>query len=457
MKRAVFAALTLVAAGTAASAQDSDLDRIPSAAFQNAPPESAPAAPAHGKYFLENDFAWSFEHGALAVPYPEPIPSRWSDRLSFDGVDQWALSGNLTASYSDRFILSEADGVEFPSQSVRNDLREAYLTWEPVTQTYVEVGRINLRNGVALGFNPTDFFRDRTAVSQASLDPSALREDRLGAAMVRIQTIWDGGSLSVVYAPKLEAPSPLFTGSGFTPDFDHTNAADRVMLSANFEFADLSPQLLVYNASGHTKFGLDLSYPIGQSIIAYGEWSGGRAPDMVVDAIQFGERTGMLPPAAPIYLPTDPGRKFQNDLAVGASWTSAAKFTVNLEYHFHEAGFSKQDWRDWFAVGAGGSQEASELWFLRGYASDQQIPMSQQQIFLRIDAPETIARHLDVSGFVLADPYDGSMLTQLAAFYDLSDSWSAGGYVSANLGGKRSEWGSLPGAGSVIFEVQRFF
>jgi hypothetical protein len=457
MKRAVFAALTLAAAGMAASAQDSDLDRIPSAVLQNTPPEIAPTSPAHGKYFLENDFAWSFEHGALAVPTPEPPTSRWSDRLSLDAVDQWTLADNLTASYSDRFILSEADGVEFPSQSVRNDLREAYLTWEPFTQTYVEAGRINLRNGVAEGFNPTDFFRDRTAVTQASLDPSAQREDRLGTAMIRIQSIWDGGSLSVVYAPKLESPSPLYTGSGFTPDFDHTNAEDRVMVAANFEVADLSPQLLVTHASGRTKFGLDLSYPIGQSIIAYSEWSGGRAPDMVVDAIEFGERTDMLPPNVPIFQPTDLNRKFQNDLALGASWTSTAKFTVNLEYHFHEAGFSKEDWRDWFAVGASGPYQASELWFLRGYANDQQVPMSQQQIFLRVDAPGTFARDLDVSGFALANPTDGSMLTQLGAFYDLSDSWSAGFYVSADLGGKRSEWGSLPGAGSVIFELQRFF
>jgi hypothetical protein len=455
-RRAATLAFAVSAAGAPALAQ-SDLDRIPSSVLQDTQPPAAAPPPSHGKFYVEDDLSWSSDRGTLAVPYPEPIPSRWSDRLSLDAVDQWTLAPGLTASYSDRFILSEADGVEFPSEAVRNDLREAYVTWEPLTRTYVEVGRINVRNGVAEGFNPTDFFRARTAVTQASLDPSALREDRLGTAMVRVQTIWDGGSLAVIYAPKLENPSPLLTGSGFTPDFDHTNATDQTLVSLTFDLDELNPQVLVYNESGRTKFGLDLSYPIGQSVIAYGEWSGGRAPDMVVDAIAFGERTGMLPAGVPVFQPSDPGRKFQNDLAVGASWTGLGQFTVNLEYHYHEAGFSKADWTDWFAAGSTGPLEAQEQWFLRGYASDQQVPMSQQQVFLRVDAPETFARDLDVSGFVLANPYDGSALAQFSAFYDLSDSWSVGGYVGANLGGKRSEWGSVPGTGSVVFEAQRFF
>jgi len=65
-----------------------------------------------------------------------------------------------------------------------------YLTWEPAASTYLEAGRINLRNGAALGFNPTDFLKTRTLVGQASLDPSAARQNRLGTAMVRGQKIW---------------------------------------------------------------------------------------------------------------------------------------------------------------------------------------------------------------------------------------------------------------------------
>jgi len=455
MKRAVLPVLLLGALACAQGAlaqEDSDLGRIPVL------PQSVAAAPAaHGKYYVEDDFSLSSSRGALAVAYPLAASSDWSNRLNLDALDQWSLTPNLTASLSDRLSLASADDIGFPSQAVRNDLREAYLTWEPWDQTYVEAGRINLRGGVALGFNPTDFFKGRTAVSQASLDPSAAREDRLGTAMLRLQHIWDGGSFMLAYAPKLEARSPLSSGSGFTPDFDHTNAADKVLASLNFDLADLNPQILAYDESGRLRFGFDISKPIGQSVIAYAEWAGGRAPDILADAVAFGVATGTLPAGGPLVTQRDAARKFQNDLAVGASWTSVAEITVNLEYHFHQGGFSPADWRDWFTTGAATPALAPELWYVRGYSSDQQQPMSRQQFFLRVDATDAFVTHLEMGLFVLANPIDGSALTQAYASYLLSDNWNAGVYVGGNLGGPRSEWGSTPGAASAIFQLVRYF
>src|SRR6201999_1263826 len=98
---------------------------------------------------------------------------------------------SLTLTLSDRLNVFEQDGREaLASDTLRNDLREASATWQPVVSYYLEAGRINVRNGAALGFNPTDFFKMRSLVGQASLDPSVLRQNRLGTLMVRAQTIW---------------------------------------------------------------------------------------------------------------------------------------------------------------------------------------------------------------------------------------------------------------------------
>ena len=53
--------------------------------------------------------------------------------------------------------------------------------------TCIEVltGRINVRNGAALGYNPTDFFRSGALRSVVSIDPNSLRENRLGTVMLR--------------------------------------------------------------------------------------------------------------------------------------------------------------------------------------------------------------------------------------------------------------------------------
>jgi hypothetical protein len=41
---------------------------------------------------------------------------------------------------------------------------------------------------------------------------------------------------------------------------------------------------------------------------------------------------------------------------------------------------------------------------------------------------------------------DGSTLSLLAASYDVADAWTLRAYVSANIGGRRSERGSAPRA-----------
>ncbi len=70
-----------------------------------------------------------------------------------------------------------------------NDFREAYIEWRLADQTYLALGRINLKSGIALGYNPTDYFKTRTVSEPLSADPTVLREDRLGTVMLRLQHI----------------------------------------------------------------------------------------------------------------------------------------------------------------------------------------------------------------------------------------------------------------------------
>lgn len=442
----------------AAAQENSDLSRIPQA-VQNAPIElPAPAPSAHGKYYLEDDLGAVFVQGNLAVAAPAQ-PSHWSNRTSLDALDRWSLGNGFSFALSDRFDLTEADGIGFPAHAARNDLREAYLSWEPLPQTYLEFGRINLKDGIALGFNPTDFFKARTGVSQSSADPSALRENRLGTVMLRAQTIWDGGSASFVYAPRLEAARPVVgTIPGWAdPLFDHTNTTDRFLLSVIFDLGDLSTQALLFHGGSNTKLGLDLSYPIGRRSIVYGEWAGGNDTSLIARAIEFGMATGTLPSSAPLILPTSTERSFHNDLAIGASWSSEAKITLNLEYHFHQAGLSPGDWRNWFDTGAANHVLAPELWYVRAYASDAQEPISRQRIFLRADWQDAFVTDLELSGIAFVNAGDGSGMVQISADYNLNNNWTLSAYVGGNFGGARSEWGSLPEAGSVTLQVSRFF
>lgn len=462
-------ALPLLAAGAAAADENTDLELIPGAAQQNASPPAAdgtapappaaPAPPPQGRFYVEDAAtAWSLR-GGLVVPQPS-TSTDWQNRTSLDGRYEWHLDPSLSATFSDRFNLLEESDFDFPSHhTFRNDFREAYASWEPVAQTYLELGRFNLKNGAALGYNPTDFFKTRTLVDQASLDPSVLREDRLGTAMVRTQHIWDGGSVSLSFAPKLVSPAPIAVTvePSIDPGFNRTNAADRLLFTGNVDLpADISPEFLFYHEGSQTRFGADISRSVSDAIVAYAEWAGGRQLDVTDAALDFGKATGTLP----FYVPTENNVAFRNDVAVGASWTSEEKITVNLEYHYHQAGFSGDQWRNWFATGAANVRDplvTGALWYVRAYAADQQTPMTQHEVFLRADWTDAFITNLELTGFSFVDLYDGSTLSQVSASYFLSDRWTVAALASASLGSPRSERGSMPQAESVILQLVRYF
>ena len=470
MRRALLLAAIapwLGVASAAAADENNDLNFIPGAVGSQAtpavPPAATSASQSSGKFYVEDAISATSRRGGLTVPYPAPPLTNWQNRSSFDVLDTWRFKSQLSATVSNRINLLEENDDNFISrQTVRNDFREAYVTWEPLTRNYVEAGRINLRNGVALGFNPTDYFKTRSAVGQASLDPSVVRQDRLGTAMLREQAIWDGGAASVAFAPKLYSPTPITDSSrvGIDPLFDHTNSADRFLATIEYDVADLSPEALAYHEGSETKFGLDLSHPIGQSVIAYAEASTGKQPDLISEAIAYGKKTATLPSFAPTLPPTNSSAHFRSDLAAGASWTPVPKLTLNAEYHFHQAGMTARDWQNWFAVGgahANTSSITNELWYIRGYASAQQEPLSRQEAFFRADWTDAFVTDLELTAITFVDLYDGSVLSQVTAQYYLSDHWTVGGYLSANLGSPHSERGSFPQAASATLQLDRYF
>ena len=243
--------------------------------------------------------------------------------------------------------------------------------------------------------------------------------------------------------------------------FDRTNAHDRWLLKGTVDLAEgFSPEFLAYESQGRVRFGANLAENVGQSVVAYLEWSGGRQGTVSSDALAFGQATGSLPAAAVNVLPGLGAVAFRNQVAAGASYTTPLpKITFNLEFLYSEAGFTGVDWDEWFRTGsaAGASSPiAGALWYVRQYASDQQDLISRRLAFLRMDWVDAFVPNLEVSGFAQTDLVDGSTRLQLGADYYLSDHWTVGGLILLDSGGRHSDFGSLPQAGSVLLKVVRY-
>jgi len=453
-------AVFICIATPAIAAGDDDSDRIPQDLL---PPSETTHGDPNTRLYLQDDFELAALRSNLVVPAPAPPAPRWEERLFFDVRVRRSLLDNVDFIFSDRFNLRAEEHLAFPDhEDVRNDLREAYFAWTVDRETFLNFGRINLKSGVALGFSPTDFFKTRAVVEPLSADPSVLREDRLGTLMITGEHLWDGGSLAVAFAPKITNRSAIYTNTtlpSFNPMLDRTNAVNRALVKASFNLSeDFSPELLAYFEDGQARFGANLTHGFGQSVVGYVEWAGGERANMVTNALAFGRATRTIPLFAPPPFSTSTARFFQSDVSLGASYTTESKITFNLEYHFHQAGFSASDWRHWLDVGALHiARLDAELWYIRAYGADQQEPLAKNSLFLRADRQDAFIPNLELTGFVNLDARDGSALAQASATYDFSRQWTVGLQASATLGGKHSDFGSLPGAGTLFLNVSRYF
>ena len=451
---------------TPPTAEDRDLELIPPSAQQPSSEAAAPLKPGQPRRaYLEDALTFSSQRGDLLVPAPPPPPYDWQSRLLLDWREEWELGHGVRLNLSDRLNLRFENDIDFPSQqNLLNELRELYGSAEPAARSYLDLGRINLKSGVALGYNPTDYFKTRAVVEPLSLDPTVLRENRLGTLLARAQHLWERGSLTAAFAPALTQPLPIYTHldlPSFDPMLGLTNAESRFLLKGSVDLAsNFSPELLLYRGGSDTRVGVNLAENVSQRMTAYLEWSGGRQGSLVAEALSFGRETGTLPPRAPDVLPADPRQSFMNQLALGLSYATETRVTFNLEYLYNQPGFTAADWNRWFTVGQAGSHDpavAAELWYIREYALDQQQPVSRHSLFLRADWVDAFVPKLELVGFVNTDLHDGSSLLQLSADYTLSDTWTVGALTVASLGPRRSDFGSLPQAASVQLRVARYF
>jgi hypothetical protein len=313
-----------------------------------------------------------------------------------------------------------------------NTLIDAYLSWQLRPDAIVDAGRINTRYGVALGYNPTDYFRANAIRSVISIDPESLRENRMGSVMIRGQSLWSAGALTALYSPKL-ADQP--SAAAFDPDFGATNFRDRWLLAASHEVSkQFNPQVLVYGQAGETpQVGFNLATLLGDATVLYVEYSGGRIPSLLTQAQR-------LPEAA----------AFRSQVAAGGTYTTAGKLSLTLEYEYNGAGLDRDEWD---ALRSGPPEAYARYRALT--AALQELP-TKRRIFGNARWQDAFVSHLDLAAFAYYDCVDSSRQSWVEVRYhwpavDLALQWQV------NAGSPGSEYGALPARQSWQVLAKYFF
>jgi hypothetical protein len=321
-----------------------------------------------------------------------------NQRLSLDLRYDNSFAPGWRAVFSDRLDVNWP--AVPPADNAINTIKEAYLSWQAQTDLLFDFGRINERNGAALGYNPTDYFKTNAVRSIVSLDPNSLKENRQGSVMLRAQKLFNTSSVSVLYSPKLANDINYST---FNPNVAATNNENRWLLSYSQKITEgFNPQFLLFKSDQQPiQFGLNLSSLINDATVVFFEWSGGRSPSLLTQALQ---QQG---------IPYLDDTRFRQRFASGVTYTTSNKISLTAELDYNGAG---QDQQHWDAL-----QQGSPLIYgsYRNLLQATQESPTKQSAFFYGTWQDAGINHLDLSALARIDLIDSSRLTWMELRYHL--------------------------------------
>jgi hypothetical protein len=352
-------------------------------------------------------------------------------RAALDYRKEWSLSREWRAGLSDRFDVVRALDGGSPSELNRevNSLREAWASrrfGEGESSYFVDAGRINVRNGVASGYNPTDFFKTNAVRFATSFDPSDLRFDRLGTVMVRAQAVTPSGAWTVAVAPRLSSRDS-FDDSTFALGLERTNRQHELYAKWAPQFSQrVSVDGLIFaRNTEQPQLGLNGSWLASDAVIVNAEWAGGRVVPLVG-------------PSEPT-----PARDWRNRTAVNVTWTTPLGLELTAEYQYAADALSSEAWREWRNADNAAAQPA--LARMASTRANAREPLVRSNWFMRAAWQDAFGvRGVDGSAFVQINGYDSSATWQLKVTWRLDQQWSLTGQMGGNRGNPGTEFGSIP-------------
>ncbi|MCB1998272.1 MAG: hypothetical protein KDG57_20770 [Rhodoferax sp.] len=349
-------------------------------------------------------------------------------RLSLDGRydDRWNSAGGLRVVLSGRIDVGHRR--DEGTQDVAT-LREAYVGWQLNDATALEFGRINVRHGVAYGYNPTDFFRGNALRAVTSPDPAVLRENRQGTVALQAQHLWRNGSITALVSPDL---GHMPTRDAYSLDLGATNPGTRWLFAVGQRFSDwLNPQLLLQGGTGQSaQGGLNLAVPLGNAVVGFAELAWGQGETVTSAALQSGGP-----------------RRSRTRSALGLTVTTAFDLSLTLEAQGNSAGLNDSDWR---------SLDATQRAAVLAWADAQQDLPTRQALFLHALWKNVSGSGVDLAGYVRREAATGSRDHWLEVRYRWNDTDLALQWQQYS-GDATSVFGFVPARRNIEVQLRQYF
>ncbi len=326
------------------------------------------------------------------------------------------------------------------------NIKELYYKGNFADNSFYEIGRINIKEGISRGFNPTDYFKGSHSLTQSS-DPKERKDNRLGALLFSETMFLDKFTLKAIYSPKISVgKNNLFGDTKYIGlHLDETNYVDRGTLFVDYnKFKDVSSSMILHLNEDDLNFGINVSY-VYQDWIFYLENSLKRSKNninKVIDKMQ-------LHPDVVAAFSED--KLYIDQATVGFNYTSDSNIITTLEYIYNGGGLDSDGWDDWFSL----SEIHPQVGAIRSGILENEALLSRHSLFLLSRASD-IKTNLDATALAWINPYDGSTLSQIGLEYAYDD-LQTNIFLKNYRGKENSEYGSSQNDYELLIEAEYFF
>jgi hypothetical protein len=365
--------------------------------------------------------------------------SPWKNRFYGDINLNLKYKDDTKFIYKFRPTLSSDDN----KTSFHNRIDDLYADQKLKDTFFFYVGKRNIRDGAALGANPTDFLGEGKEVDLTKREEER-RLEREGNYLVGLDAFYKDITWTGIFVPRIN---------------DWQEEHDRVLLKASYLIEPLNTDLSLHYFNAKVPgAGFNISHTANESLVLYTEMAFRKGSDKkVVRLVSTGS------PNTYSIEDMDDSEIFAH-VATGGHYTFKNGTNIICEYIYNGDGYNQKKWDEFESFVAYSHDQFQQGLFTDSVRSNllqaNQImnfrQMRKNYFFTRISNP-SILKKIDGALVFYVNLDDSSFLVNPSLDYKVNESSTIGLSSDIFVGGKTKEFGMMHWEQDVTLTYKYFF